>query len=367
MINPKLRQLLIRLHESEGIGWKTIDKLNQLGLRNPQKLKERLTDAMTKEMNLQARQVKQIHKCLDAYIMGNESVSTAQGIQVLTIWDQLYPSLLKQIHEAPWVLYGQGNIDALKYPCIAVVGTRNPTYYGKKVAFKLAYDLAEQGFCIVSGLARGIDAAAHRGAIEAGGPTIAVMGTGLDRVYPKEHDDLLEQVIKNGLALTEYPAGTPSSAGMFPRRNRIIAGLAQGTLVVEAAKRSGSLITAHIAMDESRDVFAVPGPITSPQSTGTLELIKDGAKLVMQSQDISEEYDSVMNWNGTEIINDTDRELELSPDERKVVSFLSSEPVSIDDLIQEMKCSFGHLHSVLLSLLMKNKIEQLPGSMYVTK
>lgn len=214
-------------------------------------------------------------------------------------------------------------------------------------------------------MARGIDSSAHQGALKSEGSTIAVLGTGIDVVYPREHIGLYQEISRKGLVISEYPIGTKSHPGLFPIRNRIIAGLCLGTVVVEAADKSGSLITADLAVEESRDVFAVPGPITSPKSQGSHALLKQGAKIVTEVNDIIEEYHHKISLKPLtqKISNSVD--LILNEDEQKILNILSFEVMKIDEILERSKFPFGHLHSVLLSLLLKNKIEQLPGTGYI--
>jgi DNA processing protein len=252
-----------------------------------------------------------------------------------------------------------------------------PTVYGRKVGEKLAEQLSDAGLTIVSGLARGIDRVCHEAVLRANGKTIAVFGTGVDMVYPPENTSLAEQIAETGLLLSEYPLGTRARQGLFPERNRIIAGLTLGTLVVEADIRSGSLITADAALEAGRDVFAVPGPITSPKSRGAHNLIRQGAKLVTCAADLLEEYHSDLQnaeqlpYNrGRSAENASSEEqglfpaVELSTDEQRIIVLLEQEEQSLDQLIEQLGWDFGHLHSVLLSLIIKKQISQLPGTKY---
>jgi len=226
---------------------------------------------------------------------------------------------------------------------------------------------------VVSGLARGIDSICHEAALRSGGGTIAVVATGLDKVYPTENIELERRISQEGLVITEYPLGTKSHPGLFPQRNRIIAGLSRGTVVVEADSRSGSLITADAALEAGRDVFAVPGPITSPKSRGALELIKQGAKLVTSGLDIIEEYTSYLPTNVIKTGNNSTTEQtaddfmiekKLTNEESHLYHILHQGPFILDDLLVRTGWDFGHLHSVLLSLIIKKAVTQLPGAIY---
>lgn len=291
--------------------------------------------------------------------------------------DQAYPPLLREIYDPPVVLYARGDLPgALSKPYIAIVGSRHCSTYGKNAAHRLAYDLAAHGVTIVSGLARGVDTAAHEGAVSAGGPTTAVLGTGIDRIYPKENRKLVDRILSTGGALlTEFKLGTPPTSQNFPYRNRIISGLSHGVLVVEGAERSGSLITARMAYEQGREVFAVPGNITSSKSFGPNYLIKDGAKLVQTWRDVVEELPR----EHRERILAAERQEpaqsalkfgadELSESERKVFKMLAfDEPVHIDRLMLASGLASPEVFSVLLSLELKDKIQELPGKAYVRK
>jgi DNA processing protein len=219
---------------------------------------------------------------------------------VLTWSDVHYPALLKEIHDPPLVLYVKGDLSCLNQTSVAMVGTRNPSPGGSETARRFAFELASHGLVITSGLALGIDAQAHQGCLEAGGKTIAVMGTGVDFIYPRRHIKLAEQIIGNGVLMSEFPLQSPPEAGHFPRRNRIISGLSSVTLVVEAAIKSGSLITARLALEQNRDVLAIPGSIHNPQARGCHYLLQQGAKLVTSSDDVLEELGIAANGKTSE-------------------------------------------------------------------
>ncbi len=229
-----------------------------------------------------------------------EWLNAADNHHIITIECNEYPDLLKRISDPPPLLYVHGKLSLLKDPQIAIVGSRNPTQGGTNNAFEFAKHLGQTGFCITSGLALGIDGAAHDGALEANAPTIAVIATGIDRVYPAKHREMAHKIADNGAIVTEFPIGTQPKSGNFPRRNRIISGLSYGTLVVEAAQKSGSLITARLAMEQNREVFAIPGSIHNPLARGCHLLIKQGVKLVETAQDILEEMASVIDINTLE-------------------------------------------------------------------
>jgi DNA processing protein len=305
------------------------------------------------------------------------------GADVLVLDDGTYPALLREIADPPLTLYVRGNwTTCFDSPCIAIVGSRRCSTYGQNVATMLARDLASRGVCIVSGLARGIDAAAHRGALEAGGKTVAVLGTGVDEVYPRDHKRLADEILaKGGAIVSQFPLGTPPIPENFPYRNRIISGLSLGVVLVEAAENSGSLITARLAMEQNREVFAVPGNVTSRNSFGTNYLIKGaGAKLVQQWQDVCAELPPEIAARllppepkkrrgkddnaATSLIVPAD----LTDDERAVLRLISTDdPSHIDALAEESKLSLPTLTSALLGLEMRELIRQLPGRCFVRK
>lgn len=306
----------------------------------------------------------------------------ALGADVLVLDDGAYPALLREIADPPITLYVKGDWTAcFDSPCVAVVGSRRCSTYGQNVASMLARDLAARGICIVSGLARGIDAAAHRGALEAGGRTIAVLGTGIDEIYPRDHRKLAGELLaKGGALVSQFPLGTPPIPENFPYRNRIISGLSLGVVLVEAAENSGSLITARLAMEQNREVFAVPGNVTSRNSFGTNYLIKGaGAKLVQQWQDVAAEFSPELaarllppeagkgrrKTAGTQLRALPD---DLSESEREVFRLLSpDEPTQIDALAERTNLSIAELAGALLRLEMCELVRQLPGRHYVRK
>jgi DNA processing protein len=298
------------------------------------------------------------------------------GGGALILTDERYPSLLRETYDPPIVIYCLGDIDsALLQPAIAIVGSRRCSTYGRNVAEKLSRELSERGVTVVSGLARGIDSAAHRGALEGRGLTVGVMGTGLDAVYPKENRKLAARIAEQGALLTEFPLATPPASQNFPFRNRVISGLALGVMVVEGAERSGSLITARLAYEQGRDVFAVPGNITSAKSFGPNYLIKDGAKLVQTWRDVIEELPADMKAailsveRGEQPVKQACVDVvELSDHERKVLKMLNTDdPVHIDLLIGKSGLGSGELMGALLKLEMQDRIRQLPGKCFVTR
>ncbi len=293
-----------------------------------------------------------------------------EGCQILLRGTPGYPELLEEIHDPPLVLYARGHLHALQLPCLAIVGTRRPTCYGTQMAEGLAADLAQRGIGIVSGLARGIDAAAHRGCLSAGGLTLAVLGCGIDVVYPREHKQLTRKILENGLLLSEFPPGTSPSPQNFPVRNRVISGLALGTLIVEASEYSGSLITARLAMEQNREVFALPGNLTAPQSFGPNFLIKQGAKLVQSWRDIVEEFPPELRHR---ILSREETRAQPSPElgllsekEIRLLEAMSTDQATqFDRLFKVTGLEISSLSDLLLNLEMRGWIRQLPGNLYV--
>ena len=246
---------------------------------------------------------------------------------LLTWSDPTYPALLKEIHDPPPVLYAIGNLDSFNQPTVAMVGTRKPSVTGSETAWRFAYELASKGISVVSGLALGIDAQAHSGCLAAKGKTIAVMGTGIDCIYPRRHLGLAAQIKENGLLLSEFPLQSSPIAGHFPLRNRIISGLSLATLVVEAAIKSGSLITARLACEQNRDVLAIPGSIYNPQSKGCHLLLQEGAKVVTSTQDVLDELGIVDKQASTEL------SLKLASENKNLVKCIGFEVTTIDQMV----------------------------------
>jgi len=283
---------------------------------------------------------------------------------VLVLGDSRYPDALLHSSDPPLLLYVRGRIDLLSSPSIAVVGSRNPTPQGAENARAFASHLGRAGFTIVSGLALGIDGAAHEGALDAGAGTVAVVGTGIDRVYPARHRGLARRIAAEGVVVSEFALGTPSLASNFPVRNRIIAGLSRGTLVVEAAIQSGSLITARLATENGRDVFAIPGSIHSPQSRGCHALIKQGAKLVDAAADILQELGPLS--AATPAAGSTLRNADPPPEAATdpLLTAIGFEPIGLDELIARTGRSAADLSARLLDLELAGRLARLPGQRF---
>lgn len=281
--------------------------------------------------------------------------------QLIPLGDPAYPADLLETADPPVLLHALGDASLMQHPRrLAIVGSRNPTAQGADNARQFARALGEAGVCVVSGLALGVDGAAHEGALDAGAPTIAVVGTGLDRVYPKRHLDLARRIVaQQGLILSEYPLGTPPLAPHFPLRNRLIAGLSQGTLVVEAALQSGSLITARMAAEQGREVFAIPGSIHSPQARGCHALIRQGAKLVESAQDILEDLRIA---TPSALAPASDADTATGPDD-PLLAALGFDPVSLDALQARTGLDTATLQARLLELELDGLVARLPGGL----
>jgi DNA processing protein len=284
---------------------------------------------------------------------------------IVTFADSAYPKQLLEISNPPAVLYAIGHLRWLNHPAIAMVGSRSATPQGEKNAEDFAESLCNQGLCVVSGMALGIDGAAHRGSLKANGATIAVVGTGLDIVYPARHRDLAHKIAERGLIISEFPLGTPSKAQNFPRRNRVISGLSLGCLVVEANIDSGSLITARLATEQGREVFAIPGSIHSPVTKGCHQLIKQGAKLVENTQDILEELKNMLtSVSPSGLMDDLIFQSAAPSEANTVLDFMGFDPINFESLLALSGLTTEVLSSMLMVLELENKITTLTGGKY---
>jgi len=372
--------------------WVELNMTPGIGPRAAAKLLERFgsAEAVYSATRAELEQLRLVPEAVDSIIARDlQSRAEAElaavrkiGGDILLLDDGVYPSSLREIYDPPIVLYVKGAwSECLDQPCVGVVGSRKCSTYGQNAALMLSRDLAQRGVTVISGFARGIDAAAHRGALEAGGRTVAVLGTGIDEVYPRDHKRLANEVLEHGGALvSQFPLGTPPVSENFPYRNRIISGLSLGVLVVEASENSGSLITARLAIEQNREVFAVPGNITSRNSFGTNYLIKGaGAKLVQQWQDIATELPPQIAANllpppfGEKKEKSLADKLSFVPDglsrtETSVFRLLNPDsPVHIDSLVDKSKLKMSDLTAALLALEMRELIRALPGRCFVRK
>ena len=289
-------------------------------------------------------------------------------VRVVTVADPAYPEALRQMDDTPILLYMKGTLADQDRLALAVVGSRAMSDYGRRVTERICMELASLGITVVSGLARGIDTASHRAALSGGGRTIAVLGTGIDRPYPPENRQLMEDVQGSGCVISEFPMGTPPNKENFPRRNRLISGLSSGVLVVEAAAGSGALITAHYALEQNKEVFAVPGNVTARNSSGTNMLIKKGAKLVEGVRDILEElsplYRALLGDTGKTADRERRTALEISVEEKAICNALEEEPLHIDELSRKVQIPAARLLTILLELEMKGIVKQREGKRF---
>jgi len=354
-------EALIRLNLTRGVGARTVRAIvDHLGdpikaLQSPSEL----------------RGLPGVSEGVGEYIARAPSASRAReeldqaealGLRVVPYDSPDYPRSLECLYDPPLVLYEKGEWRKTDALGIAVVGARRCTAYGRRAAERLAGELAGLGFCIISGMARGIDAAAHRAALEAGGRTVAVLGSGFADIYPPEHRELVEKIAAHGAVFSEFPLATPPEKGNFPRRNRIISGLARGVLVVEATSSSGALSTARWAMEQDREVFAVPGPIFSPSSRGCHRLIRDGAKLTTQAADIVDEFGPMPE----ELLHPEEAKAPsaLTETEQALLRMLGTETCALDDLMAESGLAPTKVLSSLMLLEAKGLVRQMPGKLF---
>ncbi|MCM8786704.1 MAG: DNA-processing protein DprA [Candidatus Omnitrophica bacterium] len=330
-------------------------KVNELLLylksNNSSQLNLNSLDFLTKQ------EKEKILKIQDTLLEDELRLIKNQEIEVIDIFSQKYPKLLKEISSPPIVLYVKGDAKILNDFLFAIVGTRLPTIYGLSIAEEFASKLASLGLIIVSGLARGIDTAAHKGALKSG-KTIAVLGSGLNNIYPKENINLVEKIIKNGAVVSEFPLKFPPLKENFPKRNRIISGLSRGVLIVEAREKSGALITASYALEQNREVFAIPGKIDSPFSRGTHFLIKEGAKLVENISDILEELNLKIRFT-------EEKNLKLSKEEKIIFDIIDKEGIFLEEIIAKSKIERQLLNKILLGLQLKGLIKEVKPSYFI--
>ncbi|MDH4222059.1 MAG: DNA-processing protein DprA [candidate division Zixibacteria bacterium] len=286
-----------------------------------------------------------------------------EGINFITLNSGEYPVNLKNIYDPPPYLFLKGELKKEDNRALAIIGTRTPSAYGKLITEKITKELVEEGITIISGFARGIDSISHHYALESKGRTIGVLGSGLDVIYPPENKSLAERIVKNGALLSEFLLGTKPEGTNFPKRNRLISGLSFGVVIIEAGMKSGALLTAKLALDQGREVFAIPGNISSLRSEGTNWLIKEGAKLVTRSVDILEELKSVLSQDKKELRKE--EEYPLSDKEQKVYQLLSAEPAHIDLIAEESELATPTALSVLLNLELKGLVRQLSGKNFI--
>ncbi|MGD0337581.1 MAG: DNA-processing protein DprA [Bacteroidota bacterium] len=304
------------------------------------------------------------HKGGDRFSAEQLSKLKKSGGWLCTYWDASYPFLLKKIYDPPPFLFVRGNFDQIDNYALAIVGTRKPSEYGKIIAERLAAQLVQLGLTVVSGLARGIDTIAHSTVVKNKGRTLAIIGSGIDVIYPPENKPVVERLVENGALVSEYPMGTSPDAGNFPRRNRIISGMTLATIVIETTESGGAMITATTALDQNREIFAVPGNITEPRSTGTNLLIKEGRATLLQSVD---DIISVLGSKLKPIVSTRDHQPvlpELTLFEQRIFDILSDNPLHVDTIAERTSLSVSDVLVHLLGLEFKGLVKQLPGKMF---
>lgn len=356
---------LILLNTVERFGFKKLEKLLDVFGNTSGILKAKKSDLLAVR-GIDSETAEKISGLDKDKLSKEMRLMQSLGVRPVSIFDDGYPENLKTIYSPPILLYVKGEIRAEDADAIAIVGTRHPSHYGMSTCEKLAEQLASMGITIISGIARGIDTMAHKGAVKSG-RTIAVLGSGFNCMYPPENIKLAKEIYGNGAVISEFPMNTPPYRFNFPIRNRIICGLSLGVVVVEASERSGSLITARYALDENRELFAVPGQV-STRSTGSNNLIKQGAKLVEDVEDIIEEIENNLRYrNIRQEESKKAKDMKLTDEEKRIKDFLSYEPLYIDELAKKSNMTTGKMHSILLSLALKNMIKELPGKIFVLK
>ena len=392
---------LIHFNLIQGVGLKTVQVLRDVFGTAEQALRATPNELAKVDGLSPAMREVLTHKPVLYPIERELELIETYGCEVLTLYDETYPVLLKKIDTPPLILYVRGELTREDSLSISLVGSRNARDYGRKVSYRLSYQLAQRGLTVISGFAKGIDTSAHRGALEAGGRTIAVMGNGLSFIYPATNRALVEKIEASGALISEFPIGVKPKPRNFPRRNRIISGLTLGTVVVEASNRSGALITARLAGEQGREVFAVPGEIFSELSTGTHKLINDGAKLISTVDDLLNELpqhalNQIQSATPTSPAPDIETESsqdpsvektiskrgptqspadvqqpvqnppppDLTPDEKTVFEAIEVPSSHIDTIVRTTQLPIGQVSSVLLMLELKGVVQQLPGKQF---
>jgi len=370
------RDVLIAMHETPGIGWKTIRRLWEMGPRAA--LRPGITEKELRDLGLRPEAAAALAKGLSPERMeAGRRKRIAAGMKTVTWADPEYPEMLLQIGDPPPVLYCIGRVELLRRPIVGVVGTRGATAYGRQMAEELAAALSRAGVTVASGLARGIDTAAHRGALQGDGSTIAVLGLPADQIYPPDNRWLYREIADHGLLVSEAPPGTPYHTGMFPSRNRIISGLSLGVVIAEAPVGSGALLTAEYAITQDRPVFVIPAPVTSPRSRGGLELLREGtASVLLDAGDILKRFVAEIRTSGGPaaggLPDDAAKRansagaasVPLTEQESAIYDLILDQPRTADELAAHTGMAAGQLHALLLALQMKGKIRRLPGAVF---
>ena len=354
-------EALVALNMAGSIGSVRLNKLLEY-FENPQEIFNASQDKLMSVSGIGENVSSRIHSFKSKDLENELKLAQKLALKIITFEDANYPDNLKNIPGAPIVLYVKGDIKREDNLAVGIVGSRQATFYGLSAAARFAAELTAAGFTIVSGLARGIDTCAHRAALGAGGRTLAVIGSGLNNIYPPENREFTEEISRSGAVISEFPLNEKPLKENFPRRNRIISGLSLGLLVAEAAKNSGALITADFALEQGREVFAFPGKIDSVSSSGTNELIKQGAKLVTQVTDILEELAPALTPSPKE---GTGVKLGLSDEkENRLYELITPQAIPLDELIERTNMNVSEISGALLSLQVRKLIKQLPGKQF---
>ena len=355
---------LIALLEVPGVGILRVRRLVE-HFGSPEAVFEASLKEIEAVPDIGPKTAQSIHQAEPDYKFAEEQLQRAEEAKAicLTLWDENYPPLLKNIYDPPPFLFVQGSLDWVNQPALAVVGTRKPSQYGDTLTRSIVGGLVRGGMAIISGMARGVDSIAHKAALEAGGKTAAVFGCGLDITYPPEHRKLREEIQEKGAVLSEFYFGTEPEARNFPQRNRTISGMCLGTLVVEAGDKSGALITAHFAVNQNREVFALPGDITRPQSMGCNRLIREsGALLVSSEKDILQALRMEGAGKPSAAVRPA---VKLSGDKQKIYQHLNSDPIYIDDLALKAEMQTYTALTTLLELELEGLVRKLQGNYYI--
>lgn len=361
-MNKYSLESLLRLYSVPGIGpGKMRLLINNFG--SPDEVIGAPVQKLTRIPGIEKKTAEKIRSRFDdEYVKRQLDLINDHGVTVYSYWDDEYPSQLKNIYDSPAFIFVKGKFIEQDRLAVAIVGSRLPSSYGRVITDQFTRELCDAGLTIVSGMARGVDTVAHKQAVKCGGRTIAVLGSGLDIVYPPENKALAKQIEENGVLVSEYPMGTKPDAMNFPRRNRIISGLSLGVLITEAGSKSGALITAFQALEQNREVFAVPGPIHSGKSSGSNQLIKEGAKLVQGTQDILQELEGHLSQK---VKQPARPKIHLKGLEKIIFDTLNSEPMHVDKIAEACRRSTPEILSVLFTLELMGVIRQLSGKMFI--
>ncbi len=354
---------LIVLNMIDGLGAIRLKALLQY-FRTTGRILKASQNEMERVPNIGPELARRIHSWGELNLKEELTLIKKEKVTLISISDECYPANLKETYDPPFLLYVRGKLTDEDKNAISIVGTRRPTYYGRSTAERLGYELGIRGITIVSGMARGIDTFSHRGALKAKARTLAVLGSGLSNIYPRENKKLFHQIAEYGAVISEFPMRMAPHRENFPRRNRLISGLSLGVVVVEAAQHSGSLITANFALEQGREVFAVPGKAGSVNTQGTHHLLKQGARLVESADDILEELPTL---TGSERREEALQRMELNEIETSLFKLLSDEPLHIEELLEKTNLAAEKALSTLGMLEMKGLIRQLPGKMFVRR